>query len=242
MAVQASVAGPGRTLGEAHVPERCVSRWHDLACHRPPERQSSAVGGNRPVIAAASGGDEEPRSGSGDRRPGVALDLVQRQVDSSPFLGRPTTPAGRRLPARVAQVGAYLVLGADSGRRRRLRGRGRRRDAWQVTVHRGTGRRRFGMTSARRAGEHSHRARGKADTITVTGISVPRSVRAGAGPRNRGVGRRPPGHTGGPPALCDGKIKIGGWIRFVFQCVVPPLAIVCDKTAGFHERPKVFTV
>jgi hypothetical protein len=26
--------------------------------------------------------------------------------------------------------------------------------------------------------------------------------------------------------LCDGKIKIGVWMRFVFQCVVPPLAIV----------------
>jgi len=25
---------------------------------------------------------------------------------------------------------------------------------------------------------------------------------------------------------CDGKIKIGAWIRFVFQCVMPPLAIV----------------
>jgi hypothetical protein len=26
--------------------------------------------------------------------------------------------------------------------------------------------------------------------------------------------------------LCDGKIKVGAWIRFVFQCVMPPLAIV----------------
>ena len=26
--------------------------------------------------------------------------------------------------------------------------------------------------------------------------------------------------------ICDGKIKIGVWIRFVFQCVMPPLAIV----------------
>jgi hypothetical protein len=28
---------PGGTLGEAPVPERCVSRWHAVACHRPPE-------------------------------------------------------------------------------------------------------------------------------------------------------------------------------------------------------------
>ena len=87
---------------------------------------------------------------------------------------------------------------------------------------------------------------GKADTATVTGISVPRSTRAGAGPviplpatMVRPETARP---TGGPPALCDGKIKIGGWIRFVFQCVVPPLAIVCDKTAGLHEGTKVLTV
>ncbi len=30
----------------------------------------------------------------------------------------------------------------------------------------------------------------------------------------------------GPAQLCDGKIKIGAWVRFVFQCVMPPLAIV----------------
>jgi hypothetical protein len=34
------------------------------------------------------------------------------------------------------------------------------------------------------------------------------------------------GNFFGPAQLCDGKIKIGVWIRFVFQCVMPPLAIV----------------
>jgi hypothetical protein len=45
----------------------------------------------------------------------------------------------------------------------------------------------------------------------------------------------------GPAQLCDGEIKIGVWIRFVFQCVMPPLAVVPIKTAGLHERTKVLT-
>jgi len=32
--------------------------------------------------------------------------------------------------------------------------------------------------------------------------------------------------TPSPSWSCDGKVKIGAWIRFVFQCVMPPLAIV----------------
>src|SRR5215469_8995385 len=27
-------------------------------------------------------------------------------------------------------------------------------------------------------------------------------------------------------SLCDGKVKIGAWIRLVFQCVMPPLVLV----------------
>src|SRR3954447_11582485 len=42
--------------------------------------------------------------------------------------------------------------------------------------------------------------------------------------------------------ICDGKIKVGVWIRFAFECVMPPLAIVWAKTAGLHERAKALTV
>ena len=46
----------------------------------------------------------------------------------------------------------------------------------------------------------------------------------------------------GTAQLCDGKIKIGAWIRFVFQRVMPPLAVVPIKTAVLHDRAKVLTV
>src|SRR5215211_1140700 len=42
--------------------------------------------------------------------------------------------------------------------------------------------------------------------------------------------------------LCDGKIKIRVWIRFVIQCVVPPLAVVPVETAVLHDGAKVLTV
>jgi hypothetical protein len=42
--------------------------------------------------------------------------------------------------------------------------------------------------------------------------------------------------------LRDRKIKIGVWIRFVPQRVVPPLAVVRAETAGLHDGTKVLTV
>ena len=42
--------------------------------------------------------------------------------------------------------------------------------------------------------------------------------------------------------MCDRKIKVGVWIRFVFECVMPPLAIVGAKTAGLHQRAKASPV
>lgn len=44
--------------------------------------------------------------------------------------------------------------------------------------------------------------------------------------------RRTPGDEA---QLRDGKIKIGVWVRFVRQRIVPPFAIICAETARPHN-------
>src|SRR5919106_273152 len=54
------------------------------------------------------------------------------------------------------------------------------------------------------------------------------------------------GPTSSPPRWApssdDRKIKIGVRVRFVLDCVMPPLTLVGAKTAGLHERAKAAPV